>query len=71
MLARLDLIDLLLEVSVGLQEIQAAIEIVIKEEEAKAQHPAADRADSLSNRLVAEKLTIFRYIYNFYSWKRI
>ncbi len=53
MLARLKDGDLLLEVSICLQQVEAPVEVVVEEEETEGQHGAAVGADPLDDRLVA------------------
>src|SRR5690606_33800286 len=53
-LARLDLVDLLLEVAVGLEEIGPTVEVDIEEEEAKGQHLPARGTDAFGSRLIEE-----------------
>ena len=54
MLARLHLVDLLLEVAVRLKEIEATVQVIVEEEETEAQHLPTHRSDAFGDRLVAE-----------------
>ena len=58
LLARLDLADLLFEVSIGLEEIEPTIEVVVEEEQAKGEQWSSRGPDALEDGLVGEELPV-------------
>ena len=53
-LARLHLVDLVFDVAVGRQQIQAAVQVVVEKQHAEGQRAAAGRSDAGDDRLVGK-----------------
>src|SRR5262249_24784263 len=55
LLARIHLVDLVFDVPIGMQHIQAAVEVVIKQQEPELQCQPASRSYTFPNRVVYKK----------------